>query len=82
MRQRNGWAWHTQPGQPCEACRLRLVHYDTCDCGHCPPAIPRGTVMHVSLADRYAEYVAASHADMDGDQSPTSGSNPSIPTTK
>jgi len=38
--------------------------------------------MHVSLADRYAEYVAASHADMDGDQSPTSGSNPSIPTTK
>ena len=33
-------------------------------------------------ANHYAEYVAASHADMDGDQSPTSGSNPSIPTTK
>jgi len=50
----NGWAWHTRPGEPCEACRLQRVHYDTCDCGHCPPAVPRGTVLHVSLADRLA----------------------------
>ena len=50
----NGLAWHTRPGEPCEACRLNLVHYDTCDCGHCPPAVPRGTVLHVSLADRLA----------------------------
>lgn len=50
----NGWAWHTRPGEPCEACRLNRVHYDTCDCGRCPPPIPRGTVLHVSLADRLA----------------------------
>ncbi len=47
------WAFHTRPGEACEACRLNLVHYPTCGCGRCPP--DPGTVIHRDLSEVLAE---------------------------
>jgi hypothetical protein len=47
------WVFHADPGEPCEACRLNLIHYPSCNCGHCP-ADP-GVVMHRRLSDVLAE---------------------------
>lgn len=47
------WVFHTRPGETCEACRLNLVHYPSCDCGRCP-ADP-GTVIHRRLSEVLAE---------------------------
>ena len=47
------WVFHAAPGEPCEACRLNLVHYPSCSCGRCP-ADP-GIVIHRKLSEVLAE---------------------------
>lgn len=47
------WVFHARPGEPCEACRLMLIHYPSCGCGHCPS--DPGTVIHRRLSEVLSE---------------------------
>jgi hypothetical protein len=40
------WVFHSPNGEPCEACRLNLIHYGQCECGHCPPPVRADSILH------------------------------------